>query len=217
MNVSGNGNENSLDRRRTLHYILRNWAWNIGFNIVINFLFPFLSLNLPVWFPLLFKPFPRPLPAFGDPSLVLDSFWMAFYLGFFLSALVTQGTYEDVVVKKKVPIPKKSRKDIPVLKYFPRNTVLRAFVFTGINILIFLPIMLLIVWLNNIKSIPFIHFAILKGLYGGLMAMTIEPFVRYGALCDKHFTSGKIDVRLWPLAKMSFKEIFTISKKKDKP
>jgi hypothetical protein len=177
-----------------IRYFFKNWLWNIFFNFFINFIFPFINM----WISFL-EDYSDPVPVFGEMSVTLDIFWMCVYLGFLLPWFVTQGTYEDVIKRKKIPKPNFDRESLPILKHLPSNSGLRGLLFAGVCIGVFLPLELFIVWLFHIESIPFIKYTLFKGLYGAFMAFMIEPIVRFAALCDKKYLSGKIPVDLFGL------------------
>lgn len=149
-----------------------------------------------VWF---LDDYSDPVPAFGQMSITIDTFWMCLFLGFLLPWFVTQATYEDVVKRKKIPKPSFDRETTPILRKLPSNSGLRGLFFAMLCIGVFLPLELLIVWLFQIESLPFLKYTLFKGLYGAFMAFIIEPIVRLAAISDKKYTSGNIPIDLFGL------------------
>jgi len=116
-------------------------------------------------------------------SLFMDLFWINLYTGFFVVIFVTWNTREDME-KGKVNPPAWNRKDIPVLKHFPKITLLRALMFSTICLLTFFPLGVLTLLLLQVESLPYWNFVIMKALYGVIVSVPTAFTVRVWALGD---------------------------------
>ena len=171
-------------------YLRNGYLGDIAINFGINFFIGLFAGNvITLWgnaTPILF---------FGASNLLLDIFWMSFYIGLLANFFVTWFTYNDIQVGKKVEQPEWKKESLPILKYIPNNWFLRALVFCVATVIMYVPLTYLLLFLAQVSAVPYWHFAVLKGIYGMVIAPPVCHLSRLSALTDE--TTENVLTKLW--------------------
>ena len=151
-------------------------------SIVLNF-----AINVFVaWF--LFRNL-KPVPLWGDLSIMGDTIVTCFVLPFFVCGGLTKQIKKHVEKKKVAPI-KWSALDGGILSFLPRHYILRSITMGILSMAIIVPPTFATFETLGVSQMTFSDFVVFKSCFATVLAAVLTPLIIIRALRDAGLENG---------------------------
>lgn len=120
---------------------------------------------------------------FGEPAIAGEIFATALLLPLFTALIVTP-LAKRMVAQGKLPGLSWSRSEQPWLARLPQGTLLRALVIGLMCLVVFGVPSIAILSAAGLEWLDFADYIIAKGIFSGLLAAPVTPFIGLAALAD---------------------------------